>query len=113
VRDARVRYDVFFDVFGNRSLAYARPVLTTAGRYVSTVPKPHVLRDALLTLFREGRVCLVRVRSRADDLRRLAAWIEAGALRPVIDRTYALDEIADAHRYLGTRHARGKVVLQV
>jgi len=42
-------YDVFFDVFGNRSLSQTRSMLTPAGCYVSTVPKPHVFRDRVLT----------------------------------------------------------------
>jgi NADPH:quinone reductase-like Zn-dependent oxidoreductase len=39
--------------------------------------------------------------------------IEAGAVRPVIDRIWALAEIADAHRYVETGHAHGKVVLRM
>jgi NADPH:quinone reductase-like Zn-dependent oxidoreductase len=113
LRSGAARYDVFFDVFGNRSLAHALPVLTQRGLYISTVPKPHVVRDVLLTVLRANRACLVRVHSRSADLRQLATWVDAGALRPVIDRIYALQEIADAQRYLGTRRARGKVILRV
>ena len=36
-----------------------------------------------------------------------------GKIVPVIDRRYALDDIAEAMRYLGTQRARGKVVIQV
>ena len=39
--------------------------------------------------------------------------VEAGTIRPVVDRTYPLEEIADAHAYVESRHARGKVVLTV
>jgi NADPH:quinone reductase-like Zn-dependent oxidoreductase len=107
------RYDLFFDVFGNRSLSEARPLLNRTGCYVSAVPKPHLIRDALLTVFRSNRANLVRVHSRARDLRLLTAWVDEGVLRPVIDSVFALEEIADAQRRLGTRHARGKIVLQI
>jgi NADPH:quinone reductase-like Zn-dependent oxidoreductase len=40
----------------------------------------------------------------------LSGLIEAGKVKPVIDRTYALDEIPEALQYLGTQRARGKVV---
>ncbi len=39
--------------------------------------------------------------------------IEAGALQPVIDRAYPLDEIAKAHRYVDTGRKRGNVVIEV
>jgi len=42
-----------------------------------------------------------------------ASWRTTGAIRPVIDRTYALDEIVDAHRYVDNGHKRGNVVINV
>jgi NADPH:quinone reductase-like Zn-dependent oxidoreductase len=48
-----------------------------------------------------------------EDLRTLAAWLEAGDLIPVIDRTYPLSAAADALRYVGAGHTQGKVVITV
>ncbi len=45
-----------------------------------------------------------------EDLVYLTGLAEAGALTPVIDRTYALDEVADAHRYVEQRHKKGNVI---
>ena len=47
------------------------------------------------------------------DLAGLGAQIERGDVRPVVERTYPLAETADALRYLGTGHARGKLVVAV
>ena len=47
------------------------------------------------------------------DLTVLRELLEAGTVKPVIDRRYALGETADALRYLGEGHARGKVVIDV
>ncbi len=113
IRTSAGTHDVFFDVFGNRSFGWAAPVLSDGGIYVSTVPKAHVLRDTLLTLTRRKRARLVRVASRRSDLLVLGRWIEKGVIRPVVDRVFALDDVADAERYLATRHARGKVVISV
>ena len=49
----------------------------------------------------------------AADLLVLKDLIEAGKVKPVIDRTYPLGETAEAMRYLETGHARGKVVITV
>jgi len=48
-----------------------------------------------------------------EDLLVLTDLIEAGKVRPVIDRTYPLNETAEALRYLETGHARAKVVITV
>jgi NADPH:quinone reductase-like Zn-dependent oxidoreductase len=59
------------------------------------------------------RLSLVTRRARGDHLARLARLVDEGAIRPLIDRTYPLADARDAHRYLETGHARGKVVLTV
>jgi NADPH:quinone reductase-like Zn-dependent oxidoreductase len=50
---------------------------------------------------------------RHEDLVELKDLVEAGRLFPVIDRQYPLNEVPDAIRYVGTREARGKVVIRV
>lgn len=47
------------------------------------------------------------------DLGALAELMESGKVTPVIDRSYPLERVADAVRYLETRHARGKVVVTI
>lgn len=106
-------YDVAFDVFGNRSFAALRGALTPRGVYVTTVPSPRAVALHLATRLGGRRARLVVVRSRSADLDALLALHARGALRAVIDRRFPLDAIADAHRYLGTRRARGKVVIEL
>jgi NADPH:quinone reductase-like Zn-dependent oxidoreductase len=52
-------------------------------------------------------------RYRKEDLVLVAGLVDAGAYRPVIDRTYALDEIVEAARYVETGQKSGNVVLTV
>jgi len=47
------------------------------------------------------------------DMETLRELLEAGKVTPVVDRRYALSETADAFRYLGEGHARGKIVVTV
>ncbi|HEX6737505.1 MAG TPA: NAD(P)-dependent alcohol dehydrogenase [Vicinamibacteria bacterium] len=112
LRSLRGPFDVVFDVFGNRSFAELGDLLTPDGAYVTTVPSPTAAGQHALSYLRPGRKAwMVAVRSNAADLRTLAQMADEGLLRPVIDRRYALAESAEAHRYLETRRARGKVLL--
>ena len=111
LEDIGERFDVFFDVFGNRSFALAAPLLLERGVFVSTVPKPHVLRAWAVTLLRSKRARLVAVRSRARDVATLADWAERDLLHPVIDSVFPLDQIALAEARVSSRRSRGKVVL--
>lgn len=110
---ARARYDVVFDVFGNRRFAQARAALRPRGTYVSTVIRAHVFAAVARTAVGSRRARLVVVRSRRRDLEQLARWLDDGRLRPVLDSVFALDAIADAEARVGSKHARGKVVVRV
>jgi NADPH:quinone reductase-like Zn-dependent oxidoreductase len=51
------------------------------------------------------------VRHNKEDLAVLKELVEAGKLTPVIDRRYALNDVAEALRYQGKRHSQGKLVI--
>lgn len=95
--DRPERYDLIFDAVGKRKSAAAlrrcRRVLAPGGACVS-------VDDGTPKLRREGLVSLGTLASN-------------GEIRPVIDRTYALDDIVDAHRYVDAGHKRGNVIITV
>jgi NADPH:quinone reductase-like Zn-dependent oxidoreductase len=61
----------------------------------------------------DRRVVNFVARTKRDDLATVAGMIVGGMVRVAIDRTYSLDEAAEAVRYVGTGHARAKVVVTV
>jgi len=113
------RYEVSFDIGANRSYADWQRVLAPSGKLV-LCGAPSGLGAALWSLVkaqllprgRSQRIGFL-ARVRHDDLVVLKELVEAGKLSPVIDRQYPLSGIPDALRYLGTRQARGKVVISV
>ncbi len=107
------RFDVIFDVFGNYSFDQMQHLLTPRGTYVHTIPSARIFKDVARTFVRRRRAKLVIVKSRRSQLDWIRQQIDAGALRVVVDRSFALRDVADAHRYMETKRARGKVVLAV
>ena len=107
------RFDTFFDVFGNYTFDRVEHLLVPSGTYVHTIPSGRIVKDFIRTLPRRKQAKLVVVKSRRSQLDWLRQQIESGTLRVVVDRSFALADVADAHRYMETKRARGKVVLSV
>ncbi len=81
------------------------------GRVIGAVGR--IIKAILLSPFGSQSLRVLSTKPSSDDLQFLSELIEAGSIAPVIDRTYPLDEAADAIRHLETGHARGKVVISV
>jgi len=111
--DVSERFDTIFDVFGNYRFDELKHLLTRRGTYVHTIPSARIIKDVARTLVRRKRAKLVLVKSQRDQLDWIRQQIDAGTMRVVVDRSFALDEAPEAHRYMETKRARGKVVLEV
>ncbi len=105
------RFDAVLDVFGNYDYDRMKHLLTSRGTYVQTIPSARIFKDVAKTFVRRKRAKLVVVRSRRHQLDWLRQRIEAGQLRVVVDRSFSMEHVAEAHRYMETKRARGKVVL--
>jgi NADPH:quinone reductase-like Zn-dependent oxidoreductase len=89
-----VRYDLIFNAVGTRKAKLqAQGSLTPDGVHITVDDSSPKMR--------------------AEDLVFLTGLVEAGRLRPVIDRSYPLEQIVDAHRYVDNGHKKGNVVVAV
>jgi len=117
--DGRVRYDVILDTAGNRPLSHLRRALTPRGTLVIVGGEDggkwlgirRQLRAAALSPFVGQKLGFFIAKQQSSDLEELSRLLEAGAITPVVDRTFPLDEVPDAIRYLRDGRARGKVVI--
>ena len=107
-------YDVIVDTVGNagysrvrRSLAKRGRLLVVLGGFVDLVLSPLAGRTG------GHRVIAGPAIARVEDVHRLAEIAAAGAFTPVIDQTYPLERIVDAHHRVATGHKRGSVVVTV
>jgi NADPH:quinone reductase-like Zn-dependent oxidoreductase len=87
-------YDIIFDTVGKISKANCKKSLTPKGAYVS-VEGQGVAKELM------------------EDLMLLRELIETGKIKAVIDRSYSLDQTAEAHRYVDKGHKKGNVVITV
>lgn len=116
-RDGR-RYDLILAVNGSRSLADYERALSPGGNYVAAGGSNAQIFQALLlgplrSIGRGRTMGALIARTNPKDLNFIKDLLESGTIRPVIDRRYALSEVADAVRYLEEGHAKGKVVIAV
>ena len=107
------RYDVIFDVVGNRSFGACKRALRPAGVYVTTEPGARNFLSQVATIPAHKKARVVLVKPSGEDLSLLKQLFEAGRLRVVLDSVYPLEEAAEAHAHGETGHTRGKIVLRV
>ena len=116
------RYDLLFDVAGGKAWSEYKRILrpdatvvlvgaATTNRWIG--PLSHVVRIRLAALRASQKVVFFIADFNQQDFLVLKELIESGKVTPVIDRTYPLNEISEAMRYLGTGHARAKIVIEI
>lgn len=112
------QYDLILGVNGHRPLSAYKRALAPQGRYVMAGGKNAQIFGAMLLgplMSQRGGKQLGGVSATISqkDLITLKEWLEAGKIRPVIDRRYPLSETAEALRYVYAGHASGKVVIRI
>lgn len=113
-------FDAIFDLPANRSLWECRSLLADDGQYLMVGgsknpwvgPIPRAIAMSALALFGRRKMRTFVANENLEDLKTLAAWVESGKLQPAIERTYQLDEAADAFRYQAEFHSRAKLVVK-
>lgn len=112
-------YDIIFDVAGKSSYGRCKHALKENGIYLSTVLSPKIIFDMLWTSIagsKKAKITFAGLRpasEQAKDLRFLTELIQAGKLKSLIDRSYPLAQMAEAHRYFETGRKKGSVVITV
>ncbi|MFF8379043.1 NAD(P)-dependent alcohol dehydrogenase [Streptomyces sp. NPDC015661] len=116
------RYDLVFDLVGNRSLGELRRILSPTGALVLSGggvfeggsvfgPMGLLIKGRLVATFADRRLHVPTAEPRRENLAALREFAESGGIAPVIGRTYPLAEADRALRYVEEGHARAKVVL--
>jgi NADPH:quinone reductase-like Zn-dependent oxidoreductase len=109
--ESDLTYDIIFDAVSKTSFSRCKSSLKQRGVYL-TVDWP--LLQALWASIVGSKKLIFGIASRnPEDLIFLKELIEAGKLKPVIDRCYPLEQTAEAHAYVDTGRKKGNVVITV
>lgn len=112
-------FDVVFDAVGKSRFSVSKKLLVPKGVYISTELGPKGqnpllgLVSPVFKLLGAKRVLFPLPLNKKELIVHIAERLESGAFKPVIDRTYALDDIADAYLYVETGQKLGNVVIKV
>lgn len=117
IHELKKRFQVVFDVIGHENLHSCRNIIDATGHFVTTNPGPRSLLEISIdkVSFSGSRqhASLVSMRPSSQDLNDITALIEAGKIKPVIDRQFDLSELDKAYQYSQQGHAKGKIVINL
>ena len=114
------RFDVMLDIAGSRPLAACRRVLTRDATVVvvgapmgaGLGPLKHIVGSRVRAVGHSQKVVTFIAKTTPEELAAIGELMDAGKVRTLIDRRYELGQVAEALRYLGTRHARAKLIVK-
>ena len=107
-------YDVIFDTVGKASYSGCLSSLKKDGTYLQAVAAPGIsMRMRWTSMTSSRKLVGGGPPPESEDLLFLSELIEAGKIKPVIDRVYPLEQIVEAHRYVDKGHKKGNVVITV
>jgi len=114
------RFDVVFDAVGKAALSDCLRVLKKGGVYLNAVDTPGMMirmRWASWTkgirLWEKGYKRSEHQNIRADVFKQIKEYAEKGAFKPIIDRSYPLEQIVEAHRYVEKGHKKGNITIKL
>jgi len=107
-------YDIIYDTVGKTSFSGCKNSLKQKGLYLAGAGGLlEFVQVGWTSIIGSKKVLAGQAPERKEDLIFLKELIEAGKIKPVIDRRYPLEQIAEAHRYVDKGHKKGNIVITV
>lgn len=119
---SETRYDVVFDLVANRTLRDCRRILKLGGRFVAAAipggadwigPVTWIAKLALAGAMTGTKHSALIAKPHRADLMVLAQMAEEGCIRPVIERKFALEDIAEAYAHVARGHGQGATIVEI
>lgn len=109
------QYDLILGVNGYQPISAYKKALHTGGQFIHVGGSEKQMFQVFLQSpwNRKKKLSLFLQKANRDDLQQVSEWLEAGTIKPVVDRVFSLEEIQAAFTYVIDGHAQGKVVISL
>ena len=112
-------YDIIFDLTGKTTFSQCKKLLKRNGKFLQAAITLTIFPSVLWTSMFGSKKALIMATGlrppseRTKDLNFISKLLEEGKIKPVIDRKYQFDEIAEAHKYVDNGHKKGNVIITI
>jgi NADPH:quinone reductase-like Zn-dependent oxidoreductase len=107
-------YDVIFSMVANTPFSKCMTLLNPKGRYLIANPRiADMLKSLMVSLFCDKQAVFSFARETEEELKTLKEMIEEGKIGPTVDRVYAMEDAAEAHRRVETEQRLGSIVISL
>lgn len=113
VRKINHKFDMVFDAVASHSISEFSHILDKKGIYVSTLPTPGILLRQAFNFATAKKAYAIMTKTDGKDLEILSSLYIQDKLRPFIEKTFSLEDGAEAHRMIETHRVKGKIVLKI
>ena len=106
-------YDIIFDTVGNLDFDEMKSILTDQGYFTSTAFNPSLILKMIFNKKDGPKLYTGVTNETREDLETIARMISTGDVKPVIDKSYEMEEIREAHTYVESGRKRGNVIIKI
>lgn len=107
------KYNVIFDVVNSLDFVKCRDNLTEYGTFIGTDISKKLLKNIIFSFLSKQKAKMINNNPKSKDVEEILPYFKQGKLKAVIDKTFSLSDVKEAHKYSESGRARGKIIIKV
>ncbi len=107
------KYYKVFDAVAKSSFGKCKKIIENGGIYISTIPGPGIMLQKAFNFLRKKNATAIMAKPSGTDLTLIADMMNKGIVRAYVEKTFSLQQGAEAHKMIETERVRGKIILKI